>query len=209
LEQLGHDALTVDLPCDDPAAGAREYAATAVEAFAAAPEDLVLVGHSLGGLSIPVVAGLRPVSKLVFLCAMLPRVGRTHDEAMAVEPDMVGQWRPADPSTYTDAAGASHWYPDAAAAFFFSDCDNATAAGAAARLRGQFWKITAEMTPLQRWPDVPSASVIGTNDPVINPVWSRRVSPEIVGGPLVELDCGHSPFLSMPEELARTLAGLA
>lgn len=49
LEHLGHIGLTVDLPCDDPNAGAREYAAPAQEAFAGAPDDLVLVGHSLGG----------------------------------------------------------------------------------------------------------------------------------------------------------------
>ena len=52
LEHLGHIRLTVDLPCDDPNAGAREYAATAQETFAGAPDDLVSVGHCLGGLSI-------------------------------------------------------------------------------------------------------------------------------------------------------------
>jgi alpha-beta hydrolase superfamily lysophospholipase len=61
---------------------------TAVEAFSDAPEDLVLVGHSLGGLTIPVVATRRPVSRMVFLSAMLPRPGRAHDDVMRDEPDM-------------------------------------------------------------------------------------------------------------------------
>lgn len=42
LDQLGHEALTVELPCDKPNAGASEYAATEVQAFARAPDDLIL-----------------------------------------------------------------------------------------------------------------------------------------------------------------------
>jgi esterase/lipase len=38
--------------------------------------DLVVAGLSLGGLTIPVLAGLRPVSRMVYLCAMLLLVER-------------------------------------------------------------------------------------------------------------------------------------
>ena len=207
LERLGHVALTVDLPCDEPTAGAREYAETVARAFADAPADLVLVGHSLGGLSIAVVAELRPVSQLVFLCAMLPRPGRSQDEVIGCEPDMVGT-PPEGPTTYSDASGASHWYPDAAAAYFFSDCDTATAAWAAARLRAQCWKVTQEVTPLRSWPEVPTTSLIGASDPVINPLWSRRAFPLVISGPVIEMDSGHSPFLSAPDELALKLSDL-
>ena len=67
LERLGHRVLTVDLPGEEPLAGAAEYAAVAVTAFADAGEDLVLVGHSLGGLTIPLIAASRPARQLVFL----------------------------------------------------------------------------------------------------------------------------------------------
>ena len=69
---------------------------------------------------------------------------------MKQEADMVG-WSPADPVSYTDAAGATHWYPEAAATLFFSDCSEETATSAAARLRRQFWRITEEITPRQSW----------------------------------------------------------
>ena len=69
LERLGHRVFTVDLPAEDPEAGAAEYAAVAVTAFADADEDLVLVGHSLGGLTIPLIAASRPVRQLIFLAA--------------------------------------------------------------------------------------------------------------------------------------------
>jgi alpha-beta hydrolase superfamily lysophospholipase len=56
LEHRGHQVLTVDLPGEDPDAGAAEYAVAALTAFANAGDDLVVVGHSLGGLTIPLIA---------------------------------------------------------------------------------------------------------------------------------------------------------
>ena len=92
LERLGHRVFTVDLPAEDPRAGAAEYAAAAVTAFADAGEDLVLVGHSLGGLTIPLIAASRPARQLIFLAAMIPRPGQTHDEVMAAEPEHGPAW---------------------------------------------------------------------------------------------------------------------
>jgi pimeloyl-ACP methyl ester carboxylesterase len=36
---------------------------------------LVLVGHSTGGLTIPILAARRPVKEMVFLCAAVPVPG--------------------------------------------------------------------------------------------------------------------------------------
>jgi pimeloyl-ACP methyl ester carboxylesterase len=204
LENRGHRVLTVDLPSEDPDAGGREYAAAAAEAFGDAPDDLVLVGHSLAGLTIPLVPFLRPVSRMVFVCAMLPRPGRSHNEVLSAEPDMAGSPSTGD-GAFTDARGATRWRPQVAATWFFSDCSPEVATWAANQLRGQHWRITEEVTPVQIWPSVPSTTVIGRHDPVINPPWSRRVSPVVLGVSPVELECGHSPFLSAPAQLADVL----
>ena len=76
LEALGHRAWAMDLPVEDPEAGCLRYAEVVDKAIPPA-DDLVLVGHSLGGLTIPLVAARRPVRKLVFLCALVPVFGRT------------------------------------------------------------------------------------------------------------------------------------
>ena len=141
LEHRGHHGLAVDLPCEDPRAGAIEYAAAAVEAFADAGPDLVVVGHSLGGLSIPLIAERRPVARLVYLCAMMPRLGRAHDVVMREEPDMVGSG--PEGGAYVDENGASRWRSEAAASWFFADCQPEVASWAASKFRGQFWRITA------------------------------------------------------------------
>ena len=207
LERLGHRVLTVDLPDEEPLAGAAEYAAVAVTAFADAGEDLVLVGHSLGGLTIPVIAASRPARQLIFLAAMLPRPGQTHDEVTAAEPDMVlpgpkgGAYRGPD--------GAIRWRPEAAASYFYADCPAELAAWAAARIRGQFWKITSEMTPLSAWPGTPCAYLLGSHDAVINPAWSRSAARTVLGVQPVELDVGHSPFLAAPTLLAQVLVDVS
>ena len=76
LETLGHRALAMDLPCEDRAAGATRYAEVVDRAIGPA-SDLVVVGHSLGGLTIPLVADRRPVRRLVYLCALVPEPGRS------------------------------------------------------------------------------------------------------------------------------------
>jgi pimeloyl-ACP methyl ester carboxylesterase len=76
LEALGHQVVAVDLPAEDPAAGLTRYAEVTSEAIGDA-DDVVLVGHSLGGAAIPLVTSLRPVRHLVFLCALIPTPGRT------------------------------------------------------------------------------------------------------------------------------------
>jgi pimeloyl-ACP methyl ester carboxylesterase len=207
LERLGHRVLAVDLPSEDPQAGASEYAAAALGAFAEANEDLVVVGHSLAGLTIPLIATVRPVRQLIFLSAMLPRPGKTHDEVLSAEPDMVLPG--PEGGDYQEPAGTTRWRPDAAARWFFADCPADLASWAASRLRGQCWKITSEVTPLPAWPEVPCAYILGSSDPVINPVWSRQIVPSVLSAQPIEINGGHSPFLATPAALAQILDDVA
>jgi pimeloyl-ACP methyl ester carboxylesterase len=71
LERDGHSTSAVDFPSEDPDAGAGRYADLVVEAIPKG-EDVVLVGHSLGGLTIPVAASRTPTLMTVFLCALVP-----------------------------------------------------------------------------------------------------------------------------------------
>ena len=86
LAAYGHRAATMDLPCADPAAGARRYAEVVDRALPPA-DDLILVGHSLGGLTIPLVKAVAR-SELVFLCALIPEFGRTLRIRPAADPTL-------------------------------------------------------------------------------------------------------------------------
>jgi alpha/beta hydrolase family protein len=133
LERRNHQVLTVDLPSEDPQAGAAEYAAAALTAFGGAGDDLVVVGHSLAGLTIPLIAAARPVRQLIFVAGMLPRPGKTQQEVLRAEPDMV--FPGPEGGAYRGPGGDTRWRPDAAAHWFFADCSADVAAWAASRLR--------------------------------------------------------------------------
>ena len=64
------------------------------------------------------------------------------------------------------------------------------------------------MTPLRRWPDVPVAYILGTDDRVVSHGYSNRAAREQLGVDPIEMAGGHSPFLSRPRELATLLEGL-
>ena len=74
LRARGHDIVTVDLPCDDDAAGLAEYA-DAVVAAIGDRRGIVLAAHSFGGFTGPLVADRIPVDLLVMLSAMVPAPG--------------------------------------------------------------------------------------------------------------------------------------
>ena len=47
----GHQAIAVDLPCEDKNAGAREYAGVVIDSLSDVKGAVVVVAHSLGGLT--------------------------------------------------------------------------------------------------------------------------------------------------------------
>jgi pimeloyl-ACP methyl ester carboxylesterase len=177
LEARGHRVEAPDLPCEDVAAGIAEYARVV-------PPADVVVGHSLGGLTIPLVAArLR-----VYLCAFVPGVDRS-------DPFVAG----FGDARIRDELGRSY-YPDpsdAARDLQYPD----DAAHLAQRLRRQ--------APVGL--DAPCGGsalfVVCTRDAAISPDWQRGAARAV--GSSVELAAGHSPMLSHPRELADILESAA
>jgi pimeloyl-ACP methyl ester carboxylesterase len=177
LESLGHTVATPDLPCDDADAGLEEYARVV-------PAADVLVGHSLGGLTIPLVAArLR-----VFLCALVPGIG--------LDDTFVPGFGDA---RVRDELGRSYYpNPDDAA----RECQYPPEAFALAlKLRRQAAKPTSGIAD-RVMTDGPRSYIVCTQDAVIRPDWQRRVAREQLGVEPIELDTGHSPMLTHPRELA-------
>ena len=74
LRARGHDAVVVDLPADDPSADLWTYAETIVDAIGERG-DVIVVAHSFGAFTAPLVCARLPVDGLVMLSAMIPRPG--------------------------------------------------------------------------------------------------------------------------------------
>jgi pimeloyl-ACP methyl ester carboxylesterase len=204
LDQAGHRAVAVDLPCEDWEAGLDDNADVVAAALDGVEDDVVLVGHALGGITIPVVAARRPVTRLVFLCALLPEPGRSLDQTLSGERAWsTDEWLNAPRVAHED--GSVSWEPEGAMPAFYHDCPEDLARWAASKLRRQVWKTTRQPSPLERWPDVPSSYVLFTEDQAIAPKWARQVARERLGVEAIELAGGHSPMLSRPQELAGIL----
>jgi pimeloyl-ACP methyl ester carboxylesterase len=203
LEARGHRVVSVDLPISDPAAGAAEYAHVVADAIDPAREP-ILVGHSMGGLVIPLVPALRPVRRLVFLAAFLPIPGTSLNEQREAEP-LDGRTAPST-AQWTDL-GEDVWMigPDTATELFFSDAPPELAAWAVGRLRPQCYRVTSEPSPLAAWPAVENRYIVCRHDRALNPDWARTAARDRLGIEPVEVDGAHSLFLTRPAELAGIL----
>src|SRR5438132_7047874 len=76
LEQGGHEAVAVDLPCDDDAAGLTQYADAIVDGIGSRT-GVVLVAQSLAGFSAPLACERASVALLVLLNASVPKPGES------------------------------------------------------------------------------------------------------------------------------------
>lgn len=167
---------------------------------------MVVVGHSLGAPTATLVAARRPVRHLVYLCGAIPQAGRSLFDQWQTDSDMINpDWDNglSDP----DAQLRTVWRDFASArALLYSDCDERTAAHGFDRLRPQSaYPFTAPCS-LSQFPAITCTSVICSEDRLINPGWSRRVS-GAVGADIVDLPGGHSPLLSRPSTVAEVLLG--
>jgi pimeloyl-ACP methyl ester carboxylesterase len=184
LERRGHETFSPDLPCDEPELTVTDYAAVV-----GAQSDGIVVGHSLGGLTIPFV----PARVRVFLAALVPSA----DPFAALDPGFGG--------TSRDELGRSYW-PDleTASTRLYPELDESDAAFAFDRLRPQ-----APLSPAPWVPDGRRASIVTGRDNVVNPLRQEALAREVLGVEPFVLDAGHSPFLSHPRELADLLESLA
>src|SRR2546423_564893 len=79
----GHSGTAVDLPNEDPDAGAERYVDEVLQAVPRRADAVVMVGHSLAGLTIPIAAGRTRTAMTIYLCALLPVPGLSWDAQRA------------------------------------------------------------------------------------------------------------------------------
>jgi Alpha/beta hydrolase family len=209
LTGRGHAVITPELPCDDPSATFEDYAATVCDAVGDGPDDLIVVGHSLAGHTIPLIAGRRPVRHLVYLCALVPELGRSMRDQMRDGTDMLNPMS-LQALSRPDERRRNAWIDEALTTqLLFGDVDATTAHAAYERLRPQALHPYAQPFALPRFPAGARTYIVCADDRMVGPDWSRHVAAERLGADLIELPGGHSPFLSRPAQLADILLGLA
>lgn len=205
LSLAGHRSAAPDLPVDDVSAGWEDYAAVAIRSLEGATDQVIVVGHSLAGGVVPLVAASRPVSRMIFVCSFPPEPSKSLDDALAGEPNLT------DPKALrfrdaVDEQGRYVW-PNFETANYamYHDCSLDAARHAFASLRPQATTPFSQRWPLDVWPDVPITFIVCSEDRMGRAEHLTRVARSRFGVEAVALGGSHSPFLSRPQELVRAL----
>jgi pimeloyl-ACP methyl ester carboxylesterase len=196
LQARGHEAIAVDLPGADSAAGLPEYADT-VAAAIDGRADVILVAQSMGGFTAPMACARVPVSLLVLVNAMIPRPGETPGEwwgntgwkpARIAAAQVGGYPAEFDLPTYflhdvpvdVAAAGEAHNFPEADIAF-------------------------GQPCAIEQWPDVRTRVLAGRDDRFFPLEFQRRTARDRLGLGTDVIGGGHLVGLSNPTGLAARL----
>lgn len=199
LRQRGHDVVAPDLPCDDATASLLDYV-DAVVAAIGSRRDLIVVGHSYGGFTAPLVADRRPVEALVLVAAMIPAPGETPADWW----HNTGYGQAAQEQARRDGGLTGSDDPFVA---FYHDVPRGLAEQALRKERDESETAYNTPWPLDAWPAVPTTFVICTEDRFFPAQFMRRVVTERLGIVPDEIAAGHCAALSRPDDLADLLDG--
>ncbi|GIH79290.1 alpha/beta hydrolase [Planobispora longispora] len=194
LRSRGHDTVAPDLPSENASAGLDDYA-EAVTTAVGDRRDLVVVGHSYGAFTAPLVADRLPADLLVLLAGMIPAPGERPDD-------------------WWEATGCVRARQDAGLAgiddpfeSFYHDVPRELAEEAMRRERDESPRVGDEPWPLKAWPDVPTKFILCKDDRFFPADFFRGLARERLGVVPDEISGGHCVPLSRPDALADLLVG--
>jgi pimeloyl-ACP methyl ester carboxylesterase len=214
LESRGHRAIAPDLPGmgDDRTpidkvtlSGWGEFVA---EIARGTGEPAVLVGHSRGGPVIGEAAERAPEATLglIYITAVLIPEGISTMGAFAGQASYL-----MEKVTMTADRLAFVFDRDVANKCFYNRAAIADAEAALDRLCPE--PIAPNHEPMsvtsERWGRIPRAFIECADDKALPLAFQRRLHEALPCDPVVTLDSDHSPFLSMPSELADHLTAIA
>ncbi|MFF2073918.1 alpha/beta fold hydrolase [Kitasatospora sp. NPDC058162] len=199
LRDRGHEVIAPDLPCEDESAGLSEYADTVVQAIGDRRE-LVVVAHSFGGFTGPLVCARVPVDLLVMLQAQVPAPG----EAPGLWWDNTG-YGPARQEADRRRGIPEDTEEDPLSLFLYDAPASLAAELMANHQRTQSAAPFGEPWPLDAWPQVPTRALLSAGDRFFPVEFMRRVTVERLGIEPDEMPGDHMPMLGHPKELAERL----
>jgi pimeloyl-ACP methyl ester carboxylesterase len=212
VDELDGPALAVDLP----GRGAHPAPLDAVTIDSAAVsvaadvddagfDDLVLVGHSLAGCSLPAIVGLLGdrVRHVVFVACTVPAHGTSCIDTL---PEAIRDFARAEL-----AKGATGVLtPDQARDFFGNDLDEEQFAWMCERMVPEAPGLLTQpvdLSPLRS--RVSRSWVRPLQDAIVAPEEQLRFAGNVEDCPVVDIDAGHMCMISNPGALASLLDGFA
>ena len=220
LEAQGSEAVAVDLPgntygeFDIPAAQVTldTYAKHVCKVLDQLEEPVILVGHSLGGLTISQTAEYRPdkISTLVYLSALLLGPGEAMMPVASRDPEAVLAALQRDSWTVSDDLSTIAFHENSLKPRFFNDCSEGDTAWAKSMLVPQPAGPLMDpmLTTEENFGRVPKVYIECLQDGAIPLSYQREMQTKVHCERVMSLDTGHSPFLSAPDDLVRRLVSV-
>jgi pimeloyl-ACP methyl ester carboxylesterase len=215
LRAHGHTVHAPDLPGhgDDPAPARAQsldtYARWISATVSACNDEVILVGHSIGGLVISAVAEAGPerVKRLVYVTGFLPRDGDSLVRICSVDPG-----NPMNTAALRTPDGKCLTVdPERLQEIFYADCPEEDLAYARSRLGPepigvmfQTVHVTAE-----RFGRMPRAYIHCSRDVALPLFVQEEMVAASPCATVLTLPTGHSPFFAAPDRLAALLDELA
>ncbi|MBO1415119.1 alpha/beta fold hydrolase [Streptomyces sp. FH025] len=203
LDADGWRSHAVDLPSANPPAGRQagarpagmlDDADTIRDSLRRIGGPTIVIAHSYGGVpATEAVADATNVLGVVYLAGFQLDVGESMFTFLGapLPDDDTGHLPPYEDSRQT----------------LFDDVPEADADRAVARLRPQSVLSLTERVTRAGWRTVPSSYVVCDRDQSLEPSEQRELAKR--AGSVHQLPSGHSPFLSMPRQLATLLGRIA
>ena len=213
LEKQGHKVISPDLPgLGKDQTPAKDitlslYVETITNIINNQDNQVILVGHSMGGLILSEVAEKIPnkISSLVYLCAFMPENGQSLT-------DMVKR----APSPYMDLEFSKDYSTSmvtdkAVKNAFFNNCKKEEADYAIALLRPQAMGVfqTELSLTAQNYGSVKRIYIECRNDNAVLLEAQRLMIESQPVSKLYSIDTDHSPFYSTPDILGKMLNEIA
>lgn len=194
LRSRGHETIAPDLPSDDPSAGFGDYTDFVAKAVGDR-DDLVVVGHSYGAFTAPLVADRLSARLLVLLAGMIPAPGELPDD----------WWEQSGATRARRESGLADIDDDFEG--FYHDVPRELAEEAMRRGRPENSQVGGEPWPLAAWPAVETRFIVCRDDRFFPADFFRELARERLGLVPDEIPGSHCVALSRPAELADLLTG--
>lgn len=182
-----------------------DYAEAIVAAGRRQPGPVIAVGHSMGGMVIAAAAELEPAmfERLVFVTAFMPVSGDSLASiaAMDSDSDLAGAAR------LSALKGVVTIRPERLGPVYCGDCSEADIAFAQSRIEPEPVRPSLAKVTLTegRFGTVPRSYIRCTQDRGLSIQMQDRLIARQPCERVATLDASHSPFLSMPDQLAAAL----
>lgn len=201
-----------DIPIEDQSM--ETYTRYLVRLLSEQEEPVILVGHSMGGMSISQASSRIPekVKKLVYVTAFLPKSGQSCDGLEnGIKPtDWRGMAKQGIGVTLDETETVSVMHEDTALALLYNDIPAEEGKEYIKELGKETLNAQYMAVELgEAFARIPKAYVRCSLDTIIPPELQDKMLSDTPCEEVFTIESGHSPYHSKPRELAEVLLKLA